>query len=67
MAADPFVAPELDDRPRQSQNLAPGVSMPPARPWVANRPGDSVETLPDIPPGIGPPPQRRTLQVRRGR
>jgi hypothetical protein len=40
LAADPFVAPELDDRPRQAQNLAPGVSMPPARPWVANRPGD---------------------------
>ena len=40
MAADPFVAPELDDRPRQAQNLAPGVSMPPARPWVADRPGD---------------------------
>ena len=42
MAADPFVAPELDDRPRQAQNLAPGVSMPPAKPWVADRPGDSV-------------------------
>ena len=42
MAADPFVAPDLDDRPRQAQNLAPGVSMPPARPWVPNRPGDTV-------------------------
>ena len=42
MAADPYVAPELDDRPRQRQNLAPGVSMPAARPWVADRPGDSA-------------------------
>jgi hypothetical protein len=42
VAADPFVAPDLDDRPRQAQNLAPGVSMPAARPWVPNRPGDAV-------------------------
>jgi hypothetical protein len=42
VAADPYVAPDLDDRPRQHQNLAPGVSMPPARPWVPDRPGDTV-------------------------
>ena len=42
MAADPFVAPELDDEPRQLQNLAPGVCMPPARPWYSDRPGDEV-------------------------
>ncbi len=42
MAADPFVAPELDDEPRQLQNLAPGVRMPPARPWYSDRPGDEV-------------------------
>jgi hypothetical protein len=37
---DPFVAPDLDDRPRQQQNLPPGVGYPPARSWRANRPGD---------------------------
>ena len=42
MAADPFVAPTLDDVPRQEPNLAPGVHMPAARPWVPDRPGDSV-------------------------
>ena len=42
MAADPFVAPTLDDVPRQEPNLAPGVHMPPARPWVPDRPGDAV-------------------------
>jgi hypothetical protein len=42
MAADPFVADTLADEPRQARNLAPGVSMPPARPWVADRPGDDV-------------------------
>lgn len=42
MAADPFVADTLDDEPRQKPNLAPGVSMPPARAWVADRPGDEV-------------------------
>jgi hypothetical protein len=40
MPTDPFVAPELDDAPRQEPNLAPGVRMPPARPWRAERPGD---------------------------
>lgn len=40
MPTDPFVAPSLDDAPRQAQNLAPGVRMPPARPWRADRPGD---------------------------
>jgi hypothetical protein len=42
MAADPFVAPSLDDEPRQVQNFAPGVSLPAARPWVPDRPGDDV-------------------------
>lgn len=42
MAADPFVAPTLDDVPRQEPNLAPGVHMPAARPWVPDRPGDAV-------------------------
>ena len=33
MATDPFVAPTLDDTPRQEPNLAPGVHVPPARGW----------------------------------
>jgi hypothetical protein len=37
---DPFVPVPLDELPRQQQNLAPGVHMPPARPWEADRPGD---------------------------
>lgn len=40
MATDPFVVPTLDDAPRQEQNLAPGVRMPPAKSWRADRPGD---------------------------
>jgi hypothetical protein len=40
VATDPFVAPELDDLPRQLPNLAPGVRIPPARSWHADRPGD---------------------------
>jgi hypothetical protein len=37
---DPFVPITLDDEPRQAKNLAPGVHMPPARAWRADRPGD---------------------------
>jgi hypothetical protein len=37
---DPFVSPDPDDRPRQQQNLPPGVAYPPARQWVPDRPGD---------------------------
>ena len=40
MATDPYVAPELDDLPRQLPNLAPGVRMPPRAGWQADRPGD---------------------------
>jgi hypothetical protein len=37
---DPYVPAPIDERPRQAQNLAPGVHMPAARAWVADRPGD---------------------------
>jgi hypothetical protein len=37
---DPFVSPDPDDRPRQQQNLPPGVAYPPARGWRPTRPGD---------------------------
>ena len=40
MPTDPFVAPTLDDHPRQEPNLAPGVRLPAANAWVADRPGD---------------------------
>lgn len=42
MPTDPFVAPRLEDEPRQLPNLAPGVHYPPAGAWVADRPGDSA-------------------------
>jgi len=37
---DPFVPERLEDEPRQEPNLDPGVKMPPARAWFADRPGD---------------------------
>lgn len=40
MPTDPFVRSEIGDRPRQQQNLPPGLSPPPARDWRADRPGD---------------------------
>jgi hypothetical protein len=46
MPTDPFVAPELDDRPRQEPNLAPGVHLPAAVAWRAQRPGDLVAGQP---------------------
>lgn len=39
---DPYVPTPLDEKPRQKQNFAAGVSMPPARSWHADRPGDEV-------------------------
>jgi hypothetical protein len=40
MPTDPYVPSEIGDRPRQQQNLPPGLAPPPARDWRANRPGD---------------------------
>src|SRR5450432_2736078 len=40
MPTDPYVPSEIGDRPRQQQNLPPGVAVPPARDWRADRPGD---------------------------
>ena len=42
MPTDPFVNPDLDDKPRQQQNLPAGVAYPPARKWTPKRPGDVV-------------------------
>src|SRR3954453_18822047 len=46
MPTDPFVAPEFDDHPRQEPNLAPGVHLPAASGWKADRPGDLVAGQP---------------------
>ena len=46
MPTDPFVSPELEDLPRQEPNLAPGVHLPPAKGWRADRPGDLVAGQP---------------------
>jgi hypothetical protein len=37
---DPFVPPDPSSRPRQQQNLPPGIALPPASGWKADRPGD---------------------------
>jgi hypothetical protein len=37
---DPFVPPDPSTRPRQQQNLPPGVALPPASSWRPDRPGD---------------------------
>ena len=42
VSTDPYVVPADSDTPRQAQNLAPGVAMPPARAWRLHRPGDEV-------------------------
>lgn len=46
MPTDPFVPERLEDEPRQLPNLAPGVVIPPAGRWMANRPGDLVAGQP---------------------
>jgi hypothetical protein len=55
---DPYVPVTLDEIPRQEQNLPPGVKVPPARPWQADRPGDlsgqpSGSLLGDPGPNVG--------------
>ncbi len=40
MPMDPFVSILSGDKPRNKANLAPGVSLPAARSWRANRPGE---------------------------
>jgi hypothetical protein len=37
---DPYVPTTLDEEPRQEKNLAPGVHIPAASAWRADRPGD---------------------------
>jgi len=45
VSTDPYVPVPLDEKPRQQQNFAPGVHMPPARRWRAERPGDGARDL----------------------
>jgi hypothetical protein len=42
VSTDPYVAPDIDELPRQAQNVAPGVSIPAPAAWHAGRPGDDV-------------------------
>jgi hypothetical protein len=49
MPTDPFVSPDPDDKPRQQQNLPPGVAYPPAKAWVPTRPGDHAVGYPSGP------------------
>jgi hypothetical protein len=44
---DPFVPPDPSARPRQQQNLPPGVALPPAVGWKATRPGDLIPGQPE--------------------
>jgi hypothetical protein len=37
---DPYIPPDPAARPRQQQNLPPGLALPPASGWEAERPGD---------------------------
>jgi hypothetical protein len=37
---DPFVPSDPNARPRQQQNLPPGLALPPAGDWRSDRPGD---------------------------
>jgi hypothetical protein len=43
MPTDPFVSEGSVAAPRNEPNLAAGVSLPPARNWRADRPGDLVD------------------------
>lgn len=46
MPTDPYVPNDIDSDPRQLPNLAPGVHIPPAGSWHADRPGDLVAGQP---------------------
>lgn len=55
MPTDPFVAPVPDAAPRNEPTLAPGLRLPPSRPWRAARPGDLVDGVAPKGPGFGSP------------
>ena len=47
MPTDPFVPSDPNSRPRQQQNLPPGIALPPAGDWRSDRPGDLGPEQPD--------------------
>ena len=49
MPTDPFVPSDPNARPRQQQNLPPGVALPPAGDWRSDRPGDLAAEQPEGP------------------
>ena len=49
MPTDPFVPSDPNARPRQQQNLPPGVALPPAGDWRSDRPGDLPAEQPEGP------------------
>lgn len=53
---DPFVPEALDDEPRQLRNLAPGVVVPPAEAWWADRPAELGPRQPSGPMRGNPGP-----------
>ncbi len=56
MPTDPYVPVPLDEKPRQQQNFAPGVHMPPARAWEPGRPGDEAAETDALPVGLAGSP-----------
>jgi hypothetical protein len=44
---DPFVPNDPSARPRQQQNLPPGIGLPPATDWRPDRPGDLGPSQPE--------------------
>lgn len=55
MPTDPFVAELTADAPRQEPNLSPGVRLPAARNWRADRPGDLRDGIQPRGPRFGDP------------
>jgi hypothetical protein len=55
MPTDPFVPGTTDTQPRNEPNLAPGVTLPPARRWLPMRPGDLADGVQPRGPLFGSP------------
>jgi hypothetical protein len=55
MPTDPFVTPGADVAVRNEPTLAPGVVLPPARGWRADRPGDLATGVQPRGPLLGSP------------
>ncbi|MFM8972308.1 MAG: hypothetical protein ACKOOG_06650, partial [Actinomycetota bacterium] len=57
MPTDPYIPADLAARPRQQQNLPPGVAVPPAAGWRADRPGDGAADAGSTSVMVGPRPK----------